>query len=107
MYSIKRPATYRLSVVINGHRIEKVKIGRHYQIKHGHYMNDVLILGLVTALDGGSFPVDSTADSIEYYAADVEFGLPVKIYRIIWLFEGKQMKISGVINAYRRKRGEK
>ena len=107
MYRVSRPITYTLSVVINGHQIKKVKIGRHYQVRHGHYMSDDLILELVTALDGGIFPVDSSTDGVEYYAADVEFGSPSKVYRIIWLFEGKQIKILGVINAYRRKRGKK
>ena len=104
MYSMSRPISYPFKATINGHKIVEVKIGRHFEIKHGHYMNDDLILELVAMLDGRNFPVDSTTDDIEYYVADIEFGEPIKVYRIIWLFEGKRMEILGVIHAYRRKK---
>jgi hypothetical protein len=70
-------------------------------------MNDEIILQLVTALDGHSFPLDSVTNGVEYYVADVELGNFEKTYRIIWLFEGEKMEILGVVNAYRRKRGKK
>lgn len=104
MYSMNQPISYPFKATINGHKIVEVRIGRHYKIKHGHYMSDDLILELVGMLDGGYFPVDSTTDNIDYYAADIEFGIPMKVYRIIWLFEGKRMEILGVIHAYRRKK---
>lgn len=67
-------------------------------------MNDQLILKLVKFLDGGSFAVDSTTDGIDYYVADVMLDDPRKIYRLIWIFEGENLEILGVINAYRRKK---
>ena len=59
-------------------------------------------LEVIMALGGRSFPVDSSADGIEYYVADVEREPTGKIYRIIWLFEGERLEVLGVINAYRR-----
>lgn len=99
-----RPKRYSLNITVNGNHINRVLIGRHYLEKHASYMNDELILQLVIALDGGTFPVDSTTDGIEYFAADVKVENPEKIYRIIWLFEGEFLEVLGVINAYRRKK---
>ena len=102
-----RPKEYFLQLTVNGRIIKKVLIGRHFELKHGHYMNDELILDLVMALDGETFTVDSTTDGIEYYVADVIHGTVAnsrKTYRLIWLFEGEEMEILGVINAYRRRK---
>lgn len=93
--------SYPVDLVINNHKIKKALISPHYKLKHSHYMNDELILRLVKLLDGGVFPVDSTSKGIEYYVADIEYG--VKIYRLIWLFEGSLLEILGIINAYRRR----
>ena len=69
--SLKKPNRYSIKLTINGQKISSVLIGRHYLVKHGKYMNDELILRLVTTLDGGQFPVDSTTKNIDYYAADI------------------------------------
>ena len=74
-----KPTQYELQLKINGIEIRKILIGRHYLKKHGNYMNDELILDLVASLDGGVFPTDSITDGTEYFAADVEWGNPVKI----------------------------
>ena len=97
-----KPTQYRLHLKVNDIEIYTVLIGRHYLIKHGSYMNDELILDLVASLDGGVFPVDSITDGTEYFVADVEWGNPTKVYRIIWLFEGDKLEVLGVVNAYRR-----
>lgn len=89
--------------MVNGQRITTVLIGRHYTVKHGRYMNDELILRLVATLDGGSFPLDSTTKGVDYYSADVQVEETGKIYRLVWLFEGKLLEVLGVVNAYRRK----
>jgi hypothetical protein len=70
-------------------------------------MNDEIILQLVAALDGHIFPVDSVTNDIEYFVTDVELVESGKVYGIIWLFEGEKMEILGVVNAYRKKRGNK
>ena len=70
-------------------------------------MNDELILQLVGTLSGKIFPVDSTTNGIDYYVADIEYGEPLKTYRIIWLFEGDKMEIIGVVNSYRKKKRSK
>lgn len=102
----EKPFSYSFNAVINNHHVSTVLIGRHYLIKHSKDMNDDLILQIISALDGLTFPVDSTTNGIDYFVADVEFGEPLKIYRIIWLFEGDKMEILGVVNAYRRKRSK-
>ncbi len=111
MYSTKelvlKPVRYKFRAIINNHSITEVLIGRHYLEKHSSYMNDEIILQLIATLDGHSFPIDSVTNSIEYYVADVELSNLDKTYRIIWLFEGEQMEILGVVNAYRRKRNKK
>jgi hypothetical protein len=107
---MSKPNEYSLSLSVNGRSIRKVLIGRHYLEKHGHYMSDELILELVMALDGESFPVDSVTGGIEYYAADVVHMAPEgrrKVYRLIWLLEGHDMEVLGVINAYRRRKSRR
>ena len=97
-----KPTQHDLELTVNGNHITSVLIGRHYLLKHSAYMNDALILDLVAALDGHTFPVDSKSDGIEYFVADVEVEPDGKTYRLIWLFEGKNLEVLGVINAYRR-----
>ena len=99
----EKPTQHFVDLTINGNHVTTVLIGRHYLLKHDSYMNDALILDLVAALDGLTFPVDSTSQGISYYVADVETGTDKKIYRVIWLFEGEKLEVLGVVNAYRRK----
>jgi hypothetical protein len=98
----EKPTQHELHLKINNIGVQTVLVGRHYLEKHSSYMNDELILDLVASLDGGSFPVDSITDGTEYFVADVEWGDPLKVYRLIWLFEGEKLEILGVVNAYRR-----
>lgn len=70
-------------------------------------MNDRLILDLVITLNGRNFLPDSSTDGVEYFVADIQLESNQKTYRIIWLFEGENLEVLGVINAYRRKRKEK
>lgn len=103
----KRPTEYHLKVVVNGNKVTKILIGRHYLKKHSFYMNDTLILDLVMALNGNTFPLDSSKEGIEYFIADIQMESSGKIYRIIWLFEGDRLEVLGVINAYRRSKKKK
>ena len=98
----EKPTRHLVDVTVNGFHVTTVLIGRHYLKKHSGHMNDALIVELVMALDGQSFPLDSSTDGIDYYVADVQIEATGKIYRIIWLFEGDRMEVLGVINAYRR-----
>ena len=100
----EKPTRHIVDLTINGNHVTTVLIGRHYLLKHGSYMNDGLILDLVAALDGQTFPVDSTSDGIQYYIADIETIPDEKTYRVIWLFEGEKLEVLGVINAYRRQK---
>ncbi len=99
----EKPTRHSVDLTINENHVTTVLIGRHYLLKHASSMNDALILDLVVALDGQTFPIDSASNGISYYAADIEMVKGGKVYRIIWLFEGDQLEILGVINAYRRK----
>ena len=54
------------------------------------------------ALNGLTFPVDSSTSDTDYFVADIQMESNNKIYRIIWLFEGESLEVLGVINAYRR-----
>lgn len=101
---VNKPTRHTVQMVVNGNTITTVLIGRHYLLKHGSYMNDALVLELVSALDGHTFPVDSNTDGVNYYVADVQVVPSGKVYRLIWLFEGNQLEILGVVNAYRRKK---
>lgn len=77
-----KPTRYKFKVTVNNHFITEVLIGRHYLEKHSSYMNDEVILQLVAALDGQSFPVDSVTNKIEYFVADVELGDSGKVYSL-------------------------
>ncbi len=99
---IEKPTQHSVDLVINDHAITTVLIGRHYLSKHGAYMNDELILELVNSLNGFFFAPDSISNDIEYFVADIELKSNGKIYRIIWLFEGENLEVLGVVNAYRR-----
>lgn len=98
-----KPTQYDVSLTINGIHVTSVLIGRHYLQKHGSYMNDALILELVGTLNGLSFQKDSTTDGVDYYVVDIEMPPDLKIYRLIWFFEGAHLQVLGVVNAYRRK----
>ncbi len=102
-----KPVRYKFKITVNNHSISEVLISRHYLEKHSSYMNDEIILQLVTALDGHNFPVDSITNGVEYFVADIELGKSEKTYRIIWLFEGEKMEVLGVVIAYRRKGNKK
>ena len=104
------PIKLNTPILVNELLITHVVIGRHYLEKHSSYMSDDLVLLLVQALDGRSFNSDATSKGIEYFAADIEFKADddkLKIFRLVWLFEGKNLEIVGVINAYRVKRKKK
>ncbi len=92
---MEKPKSYIFSANVNGQEITELLIGRHYLKKHSAYMNDDLILQLAKCLDGKTFPVDSSTSGIDYYAADIEYGDPSKIYRLIWLFEGDKLEVLG------------
>lgn len=73
-------------------------------------MNDEIIIQLVQCLDEKSFDPDSTSKGIEYFVTDVQLKNElnkIKNYRLIWLFEGDQLEIIGVINAFRVKKAKK
>jgi hypothetical protein len=101
---MNEPKSYPFNAVINGNMISEILIGRHYLEKHSGYMNDELIIELANCLDGRMFPLDSVTNGIEYFVADVEHGIPPKVYRLIWLFEGNTLEVLGIVNAYRRKK---
>jgi hypothetical protein len=91
-------------IQINEILIRKIIIGKHYREKHGQSMNDELIIQLVCSLDGKKFIPDSTTQGIDYFATDIQhrdLKNQLKVYRLVWLFEGQRLEIIGVINAFR------
>lgn len=90
------------SIFINDRSISEVVIDSHYENKHTDYVDDNLILILVSHLDGGyELPVD-VKDNYSYFVKVIE--LNKKYYRLIWLLENKYNYI-GIINAFRVKKG--
>lgn len=59
IFLAEKPTQHTVDLTINGNHVTTVLIGRHYLLKHSSYMNDALILDLVTVLDGQSFPESS------------------------------------------------
>ncbi len=90
-------------IIVNGLAVTKIIIGRHYRLKHYKDIDDDLILKLVMSLDGRKFLPDSTTKGIRYFAVDIQImnGEALRYYRLVWLFEGDNLEIIGVINAYR------
>ena len=86
------PFRYELCLNINGNEIQTILIGRYYLEKHGSYMDDELILSLVATLDGGNFPADSTTDGIESFAADIEWGCPLRFIGSYGFLKGTSLK---------------
>jgi hypothetical protein len=96
-------------ITVNDHIITGVIIGQHYKENHAESRNDVIILQLILALDEKIFTADSTSKGIEYYVSDIQLQNEErknKYYRLIWLFEGNQLEIIGVINAFRIKKAK-
>jgi hypothetical protein len=90
------------SIFINDRSISEVVIDSHYENKHTDYIDDNLILILVSQLDGGyELPVD-VKDDFSYFVKVIEVNK--KYYRLIWLLENKYNYI-GIINAFRVKKG--
>ena len=98
---MKSRREYLVKISVNGHRISRVVIDPHYELKHSHSISDETILALVNLLDGGRFDPESVGGDFQYFVSD---GLPLngKNYKLIWLIEKNEIYI-GIVNAYRRK----
>lgn len=88
-------------ITVNRIEITRVIIDHHYEEKHGHVINDDLILSLVVQLDGRKEVPDDVVGKYSYFATLVE--LNDKQYRLVWLLEENAIYI-GVANAYRDRR---
>jgi hypothetical protein len=94
--------TYRINpITVNGKKVVQVVIDSHYKKKHSESMNDLLILKLVSELDGRRELPESKKGPYSYFATLIEHR--GKQYRLIWLLEDHAIYI-GVVNAYRDKR---
>lgn len=91
------------SIIINGRAFSEVIIDSHYEKKHSSYVDDNLILILVSRLIGRyELPID-VKDEFSYFVTIVDIN--EKFYRLIWLLEENASYV-GIINAFRVKRGE-
>lgn len=92
---------YPTSLIINGHKITKVVVDPHYELRHRDSINDEIILELVRTLDGAEeLPQSIDDNGFEYYVSD-KISLNDKLYKLIWLLHEDEIFI-GVVNAYRR-----
>jgi hypothetical protein len=86
---------------INGRPYRRIEICRHYEEKHGDYLNDDLILELVDRLDGIYFDADSKKKMgrkiLTYFAADVDH--EESTYRLVWRVIHGRFKLL-VVNCY-------
>jgi hypothetical protein len=98
-----KPIQLKYKIYVSGLHISKIIIGHHYRLKHSAEIDDNLILKLVLSLDGRFFSPDSTTSGVDYYAADIQLLVAEKLktFRLVWLNEGEQLEIIGVVNAYR------
>ena len=96
-------------IIVNKHIVTHVIIGRHYLEKHSRYMNDGIIINLVLALNEKQFTPDSITSGVEYFVSDIQITSKdkIKTYRLVWLLEGDNLEIVGVVNAFRTKRNRK
>jgi hypothetical protein len=79
---------YRISITVNGIRVNRVVIDTHYQKKHSDSMNDDTILELVGLLDGKEFIPEKIDGTFQYFKSEPLL-LEKKKYRLIWLLEKK------------------
>ncbi len=92
---------YPTSLIINGHKITKVVVDPHYELRHRDSINDEIILELVRTLDGAEeLPQSIDDNGFEYYVSD-KISLNDNLYKLIWLLHEDEIYI-GVVNAYRR-----
>ncbi|MFZ4405407.1 MAG: hypothetical protein ACOYOK_15010 [Pseudobdellovibrionaceae bacterium] len=103
------PIKLNRTLYVNGNIISSIIIGKHYLQKHSLEVTEDLIILLVCSLHGLHFKADSISAEIEYYATDIELDMDGqnKIFRLVWLFEGEQLEIIGIINAYRVRKKRK
>ncbi len=88
-------------IIINGIKIVRVVIDKHYEKKHADHMSDALILRLVKELNGRKELPEAKTNQYSYFVTLIE--LDKKQYRLIWLLEDHAVYV-GVVNAYRDKR---
>lgn len=92
---------HKLRVNLNGRTFNSVIIDSHYEIRHSKTINDLIILKLVSSLEGVEHRSESTLHTgFEIYVTDPIF-IDTKSYRLIWTVHPNEDYI-GVINAFRR-----
>ncbi len=91
---------YDIQIIVNGHKVCKVVIDPHYEVKHSATVNDQVILRLVSQLDGRYFEPDDAEPPYLYFVTD-GIVLDGKRYKLVWLLEDDKLYI-GVVNAHRR-----
>ena len=90
-------------IVVNQKEITRVIIDSHYEIKHGNYIDDSLILALVAMLDNRNEIPEAISNEFEYFSTLLTH--MKKQYRLVWLMENDSIFI-GVVNAYRDDRSK-
>lgn len=100
-YSINKP------LIFNNKEINKVSISNHYEINHGDYMNDKLVLKIVSQLDKNIMKAKSKGilpNSLQWWTiAHEPFYEGKKAYRLILYLE-ENRDILWVLNCFMRKK---
>jgi hypothetical protein len=91
--------SYPTNLLINGRSIHEIVIDPHYESKHQD-ISDVLILELVTSLNGKEYQPDERDGEWEYFMLDL-IEHQGKTYRLVWCLRDACLFI-GVINCFRR-----
>jgi len=94
--------SYKLSIVVNNIRFNRILIDAHYETKHKMSMSDGIILGLVKGLENRIFLPETISESGFRYFVNDPWEFDGKWYRLIWLIPPDESFL-GVRNAFRRK----
>jgi hypothetical protein len=89
------------SIIVNNVNISQVVISSHYELKHADSIDDLLILHMVSKLDGVEEIPEAEEGIYVYFVSLIK--IKNKQYRLIWLLEHNKSYI-GIINAYRDQR---
>jgi hypothetical protein len=89
---------YPLRIWLNGRWFRRVIIDPHYREKHGE-LNDLLILKLLTSLDGEALPTGDLAQGFEYVVAEPVVAMN-KPYRLVLAIPDSDDYL-GIVNCFR------
>ena len=90
---------YSLTIRINGRKLSRIVIDKHYAEKHSESVDDQTILDLVKTLDGEDFLFESEHGDFQYFTAEPVFksDAPYRLIMVLCIHDD----YLGVINVFR------